>query len=447
MSCFRGLRVVLVVMGITTEVLFSGEGGLPGAFLEYGPAPRSLGIGKAFVAVADDAQAIYFNPAGLFQLNTHEVLVAHAQLYGARLEHIAYVLPTREFGSFGIGILNFGAEGLDSRTPWNQQYQPAVFSENAYQVAYAYNPSYFLGLGGTLKLITKNLAHFTGVGIGADAGVLIKFQGPFSLGFTVQNLIRPVVTLHNLSDHYPRTYRLGTAVRLIGNRALITAEVIGKILPEYAVEYREVSGESIPVYNPTGKWKLDHSFHGGVEFAIIPDVLIHRAGVDGNEISFGLGLRRIWGRMAVGVDYAFLLHYRSSFRLSPTHKIGINLNFGGFRVWIDAQPKLFTPTPEDKNNLLWMDINLVARRPIKRWQVLIKNAFGEVMRSYSGWGAPPQRLLWDGLDDAGRLVSDGKYYYEIVVLDQRNSSLNFRGFLVTVLTRGPQGKIEIRPGQ
>lgn len=428
-------KTVLLIILLIPAGLFA-EGGLPGAFLAYGPAPRSLAMGKAFTAVADDVQAIYFNPAGLFQLNGQEVLVAHSQLYGARMEYIAYSLPTKDFGSFGISVLNFGAEGIESRTPENWQYQPTFFAENAYFATYAYNPFNFLGFGASLKLITKNLAQYADVGVGGDLGVLIRDIGPCSFGLTVQNLIQPVLTLHTLSDRYPTTLRIGSAVRLLQGRAIISADLVSPLV-------RAIDS----VGNPLRSWQLKLQPHGGVEFTLIPNVLIHRIGIDPNELSLGLGIHQDWGKMSLGVDYAFLLHHQSTFRLAPTHKLGLFLNFGGFRVFLEARPSLFTPKPGDNENVLWMDIHYTSRRPIKRWQVLIKNSYGEVLRSYSGWDAPPARLVWDGLDDAGRLVSDGRYYYDIVVIDQRNSALSFSGFLTTVLTQGPKGKIEIGPGE
>ncbi|MGQ9577732.1 MAG: hypothetical protein ACUVWQ_03835 [Candidatus Aminicenantales bacterium] len=424
-----------LIAGISLS--FADEGGLPGVFLNYGAGPRSLGMGKAFAAVADDAQAVYFNPGGLFQLNSHEVLLAHSQLYGARMEYIAYTLPTKELGAFGVGILNYGAEGLDSRTPENWQYQPTLFAENAYLVSYAYNPFRFMGFGGTAKLVTKNLAQYADVGLGADFGLLARAGNLFRFGLVVQNAVEPVLTLHTLSDRYPRTFRLGAAVVLLDGRIVMSADLTSPLL--------RVIDETDK--NPTNKLKLDLTAHGGVEFEIVPDVVVQRVGIDGNEISFGLGVHRNWGKMSLGVDYAFLLHHRSEFRLTPTHKIGVFIDFSGFRVWIDAQPKLFSPTPEDKNNVLWMDTRTISRAPVKRWQVIIKNSFGEVVRSYSGWDTPPPRMWWDGLDDVGRLVSDGRYYYEIVVVDQHNSSLSFSGFLTTVKTRGPQGKVEIKHGE
>ena len=420
-----------------TVAMLCAEGGLSGAFLDYGASPRSLGMGKAFAAVSDDAQAGYFNPGGLFQLNSQEVLLTHSQLYGARLEYISYALPTRQTGTFGVTVVSYGAEGLESRTKENWQFQPYWFMENAYLVSYAYNPWSFLGFGANLKLVTKNIAQFSGTGFGADIGALLKIPRPLSFGITLQNALQPVVLLKSIEERYPRTLRTGVAVRLLDDRAVIALDAATPLL----ADLDPVTG------NPTGRFTPHPVCHGGVEFELVPKVLVQRVGIDPNEISFGLGVHRFWGKMGMGVDYAFVLHHKSHYRLSPTHKLGVFFDFAGFRVWIDALPQLFSPTPEDPKNVLWMDIQSVARAPVKRWQLLIKNSFGEVVRSYSGWDAPPLRMTWDGLDDAGRLVSDGNYYYDILLIDQRNATLNFAGFLTQIRTKGPQGRIEIRPGQ
>lgn len=413
-----------------------GEGGMPGAFLNYGLAPRSLAMGKTFTGVADDAQASYFNPGGLFQLNAQEVLLAHSQLYGARLDYVGYALPTREYGTFSLMLLNYGAEGVEARTVQNDRYEDYLFAENAYAISYAYNPWSLVGFGANIKLVSKNLAQYSSIGVGADAGALIRAPGPLSFGLTVQNVIQPSLQLDRIPEVYPRILRLGTAVRLLDGRALIAADIATPLVYD-----------TDSLGYPTRKFTPHPEPHGGIEFQLVPGVLLQRVGVDGNEISLGLGVHKSWGKMGMGVDYAFLLHYESKYRLAPTHKVGFFMDFSGFRIWVDAVPSKFSPTPEDKQNVLWMDIRLMTRAPIKRWQLLIKNSFGEVVRSYSGWETPPLRMTWDGLDDAGRLVSDGRYYYEIITVDERNSSLEYSGSLTEIRTRGPQGKVEIRPGQ
>jgi hypothetical protein len=410
----------------TCGLLFA-DGGAAGEFLNYAIAPRSLGMGKAFTALADDAQACYFNPAGLYQLDAQEVLMAHSQLYGARLEYVGWALPTKSAGTFGVSLLNFGSEGIDSRTPENLRQQDYFFMENAFVAAYAYNPWQSLGFGGSLKLISKNLAVYSGVGLGADISALLTLPRPFSFGLVIQNLIQPSLTLQDSAERYPRNLRAGAAVRLANDRVRLDADIV--------------------VTDFASKSRRSFSPHGGIEFEVLPDVLIPRVGLDANEVSFGLGVHEQWGKMALGADYAFLLHYQSSYTLAPTHKVGVFLNFGGYRVWIDAQPAVFRPTPEDKQNVLWMDVRLVTRTSVKRWQVLVKNQYGEVVRTFAGWDAPPLRMTWDGLDDVGRLVADGHYYYDIVVVDQHNRSLHFSGSLTDVRTSGPKGRLEIRPQQ
>ncbi len=419
----RYARFLLLVL--TACGLVFADGGTPGEFLNYAVAPRSLGMGKAFTALADDVQACYFNPAGLYQLDAQEVLMAHSQLYGARLEYVGWALPTRAAGTFGVSILNFGSEGIESRTPENFREQSYFFMENAFVAAYAYNPWQYLGFGGSLKLITKNLAVYSGVGLGADISALLTLPRPFSFGLVLQNIIQPSLTLLDSAERYPRNLRAGTAVRLVNDRVRLDADIV--------------------VTDITSNSRRSVSPHGGIEFEVVPDVLIPRVGLDANEISFGLGVHEQWGKMSLGADYAFLLHHRSDYTLAPTHKVGVFLTFAGYRVWIDAQPAVFRPTPEDKQNVLWMDVRLMTRASVKRWQVLVKNRYGEVVRTLAGWDSPPLRMTWDGLDDVGRQVADGHYYYDIVVVDQRGRALKFSGSLTDVRTSGPKGRLEILP--
>ena len=43
------------------------------AFLEIGPGARSLGMGSAYVSVANDASSLYWNPAGIINRNSSEI--------------------------------------------------------------------------------------------------------------------------------------------------------------------------------------------------------------------------------------------------------------------------------------------------------------------------------------------------------------------------------------
>src|SRR5438477_13017717 len=56
-------------------------------FLRIPVGPRAIGMGEAFQAIADDATASYWNPAGMVYLPYREVLVEHQEKFGSLLNH------------------------------------------------------------------------------------------------------------------------------------------------------------------------------------------------------------------------------------------------------------------------------------------------------------------------------------------------------------------------
>ncbi len=70
-----------------------------GNFLKIGVGARAVGMGEAFVAVANDPSTIYWNPAGLASIVRKEASVSHVQ-WPAEIayDHIAYVAPVQKLG-------------------------------------------------------------------------------------------------------------------------------------------------------------------------------------------------------------------------------------------------------------------------------------------------------------------------------------------------------------
>ncbi|RKX71703.1 hypothetical protein DRP53_00525 [candidate division WOR-3 bacterium] len=397
------------------------NGGMAGAIFNYGLYPRSLGMGKAFCAVGGDVEAGYYNPAGLITLKSNDLRVAHQTLYGGgRLEYLGYSFPTKHYGSFGFTIINHGLEGFYSFDENLQSYTSFSFSQNCLIFSYSYPIGNFFGFGLNLKGISSKLAQYADFGFGGDLGIFLFPRESFSFGVMVHNLLPPRLTMNEKTDVFPNIFRFGGSLRFYDNRILIAADGAQPIGYEL---------------NP----------HFGIEFVAIPRALTLRAGVDGNELSFGGGFKWTYGRLAFGLDYAMLMHHAFNYLPANTHKLGLHIQFGGFRVWLKAKPKIFSPSPLHRENVLWIDLHIHAQRPVKRWQLLIRNELGEVVRTFSSWGEPPKRLTWDGLDDVGRSVSDGDYYYELVVIDERDDVLKYDDFLTTIKTIGPEGELETIP--
>jgi len=407
---------------ITIAPAFGQDGGVPGALLNYGMTPRSIAIGKAFTGLADDQEAVYYNPAGLTQLLEHNIKSSYLSLYGAQLGYLGYALPTRRFGTFGVGVIYYAADDIDSRDEMNNPYGSYRFTQNCVIISYAYQPVIPLGIGTNLKVITSKVAQYGAIGMGGDLGIFLFPRRNFRIGLTCQNILGPKLTHYQRTEDFPLTFRFGGSLKLYQGRATIVLDVVKNILSYTRVEP-----------------------HVGVEFIPLSSNFILRGGIDRNFLNAGMGLRNEWRRFSAGLDYSIELHYASSYLLPYRHKIGLYINFGGFRTWVEATPKQFSPTPGRKENVAWLDLHYTTKRKIKRWQLLIKNGYGEIVRTYSGWDDPPLRLSWDGLDDVGRVVADGKYFYELLLIDERGETLKHADFLVRVATLGPAGEIEFVP--
>ena len=80
-------------------------------------------------------------------------------------------------------------------------------------------------------------------------------------------------------------------------------------------------------------------------------------------------------------------------------------------------------------------------------QLLVKNSLGEVVRTYGTWGPPPKEVTWDGRDEAGLLVPDGHYSYDLLIVQEGGEPYTDDGYLTQVKTVGPKAAIQIEEGQ
>ena len=85
------------------------------SFLNVGVGARGLAMGGAYTAMADDADAIYWNPAGLAQVAGHEFQVSDAELTQSTREDFFSYAQTAGFGTFAVAGTYFDDGTLDGR--------------------------------------------------------------------------------------------------------------------------------------------------------------------------------------------------------------------------------------------------------------------------------------------------------------------------------------------
>ena len=107
----RTFVLVGFLLLMTTKVFGVGEAGAQ--FLKIGVGARACAMGEAFVAVADDPTAIYWNPAGLRQLSKIEILGMQSfWLMDMGYQYLAAVIPL----PLGFGTLGAAAAYSSSGT-------------------------------------------------------------------------------------------------------------------------------------------------------------------------------------------------------------------------------------------------------------------------------------------------------------------------------------------
>jgi long-subunit fatty acid transport protein len=190
---------------------YSGEPGTVGAiFLKIPVGARPVGMGEAYGAVADDANAIYYNPAGIANINGFEATFMHdARWLGMRYEYTAFVVPVPK-GVIGLGISYFSSgelEGMDVSGNPTGDFSAYDFS---LAVSYALEMSDAFSLGTNLKYVVEKIEEESGSSFCLDFGglYLTPIEG-VSLGMSLQNLGKAMKLVE-------RSYPLPMNLRLAG---------------------------------------------------------------------------------------------------------------------------------------------------------------------------------------------------------------------------------------
>jgi hypothetical protein len=232
----------------------SDKGTSGAQFLKIAPSARPAGMGEAFAGVADDVNALYYNPAGIGTLKRVEVAGSHTALFqGINYEHAAVVVPllswvdTKQsrnaYGVMGLAIYNLSVSDIERRGTTETDAATETFgsSDFAYALSYGYQvPDSGLSLGVTGKGVDTKLDSAHGSAFAADAGLLYR-SGRAGLGLGVRNL-GTKQKIGTASDPLPMVVFTGVGYKF-SDRFLASAEVDAprddKIGVGFGAEYRK----------------------------------------------------------------------------------------------------------------------------------------------------------------------------------------------------------------
>lgn len=295
-------RVIVVslalIMVVSSIALADGFGAFSG--FKSGIGARALAMGGAFVAVADDATAVYWNPAGLAQVNDTRIAAMSTDLYGLGITH-QFIGAVSTLANIGIGLgyermavslqeVGGGGEPGDM-FDWNESAILGTLAANIMDIGLA---------GVTAKYYMASALGDSADGFGFDLGLLVNLGDMFTIGVTAMDLAGSKISWSDHADMITGLYKAGVAMKLVDDTLILAADI-------------DFDGTDLG------------DAHMGVEFSLIPELALRGGVVLTNEYQdyyFGVGAGINIAGLAVDAAYILDENIGNTLVLSAEFSLG-----------------------------------------------------------------------------------------------------------------------------
>lgn len=213
------IRLCLTILCLVSVASFgraAGAGTSAAPFLKLGFGARPMGMGEAFVALADDASALYYNPAGIAfpwaspearAPRNWEILVAHSlHVQDVRISQLGLLRRP-----FGLSLTYLSLNDIEGRTSESDA-PDNTFGASDLALGLSYARSFGgLGLGVTAKYVQEKISTYSSDTFTADLGGLYRLRRwPLSFGASIANLGGQIRFIDQAAP-LPTTLRLGVS--------------------------------------------------------------------------------------------------------------------------------------------------------------------------------------------------------------------------------------------
>lgn len=238
----RIIIITLSLLLIANFVAAANEGTTGAQFLKILVGGKATAMGGAFVAVADDASALYYNPAGIATLSKMSILLNYVK-WPAEINYtyFGFVYPLGGImGSVGFQAGFLTMPSMDVTTIEEPEGTGEKFSATDFEVggSYARNFTDKLSIGLTGKFISQTIADASASMFAFDAGA------QYRTGF--------------------KSLRIGMAIRNFGSEGQFTG---GQTLSD---KYTKWSYQTpINVQYITETFQLPMNFNFGIAYDLL----------------------------------------------------------------------------------------------------------------------------------------------------------------------------------
>lgn len=345
-------------------------------FLQIEPDSRSTGMGNTGVAIADNASAIFWNPAGLAFQNQNQISLTHANWLPSFNADLFYDYLVGTYHVDGIGtigghltFLNLGEQTRTDETGLELGRFNSFELSGGLSYGFRLSDNFALGTG--LRFIYSSLADGSvsgqdinpGSSVGLDLSALYKTdpfivanrQASFNAGFNLSNIGPGIQYTDNAQkDPLPTVMRVGWAYKMnIDGNGINTLTLSNDISKIMARNERVGSDSENPEFETMGSfeaifnsWGSFDRFNGTETVSVnLAQQLMWGVGLEywydelfalrtgyyyehpenGNRefITLGAGLRY----NIFGVDFSYLYTLEDDHPLANTIRLSVLINF------------------------------------------------------------------------------------------------------------------------
>lgn len=238
--------VMLIIFIATQSFAISKVGTTAAQFLKIGAGARAIGMGAAFVAVANDVSAIYWNPAGVARLENNEVVLLHTEwLADVSYDYVAASINMGNIGSIGFSLTSVSMDEMEVRTELEPEGTGEFFDAGdiAASLCWSRNLTDRFSIGFNAKYVRQKIWHMSASGLAVDVGTMFttQFNG-MRIGMSIANF--------------------GPNMKMSGRDARSYIDVNPDALG---------SNDQIPVYLAMDSWSLPITFRVGVAMDALKD--------------------------------------------------------------------------------------------------------------------------------------------------------------------------------
>lgn len=289
-------------------------------FLKIGVGGRAVAMGESFVAVANDASALYWNPAGITQLEKNQVIFCHTNWpVDVKHEFLGYVHRLGSQNTLGFSVIALHTDDFEETT----EFQPlgtgrfVSFGDIAAGITLGRKMTDRFSVGVTVKYIDETLDVLHARNIFVDFGTFFWTGfGSSRFAVSVTNFgpnVKPSGTIvfrdgskkEDFQDFSPPTiFRIGFATELIDNES-------NKITTSVQLNHLNDNAENFNV-GLEYWWNSILALRGG-----------YRVNVDEESFTFGGGLALPLNLIDLNLD----ISYTEFGRLGNASRLSASIQF------------------------------------------------------------------------------------------------------------------------